>query len=95
MKRRSHRTAQNKLSLNKGRILRRSGKITSPNNKKMKSSDANNERPYQEIDLEGLEGKILEAQGMGMNEELSRRHFMDILATAGAGLSLTSLLSSL
>ena len=60
----------------------------------MNPSDEHNEVPYQEINLEGLEDKILEAQGMSMNHELSRRHFMDLLATAGAGLSLTSLLSA-
>ena len=52
-----------------------------------------NELPYQEANFEGIEKHILKAKGIPSNSEIGRRPFMDLLATVGGGLSLSSLLA--
>mgnify|MGYP003313242230 FL=1 len=51
------------------------------------------ELPYQEANFEGIEKHILKAKGISSNSEIGRRPFMDLLATVGGGLSLSSLLA--
>lgn len=57
-------------------------------------NNENDDVPYREGNFEGVESRILDAKGIPANGELSRRHFMDLLAAVGGGLSLTSMLSS-
>ena len=57
-------------------------------------NNENDDVPYREGNFVGVESRILDAKGIPANGELSRRHFMDLLAAVGGGLSLTSMLSS-
>ena len=52
------------------------------------------ELPYQEANFEGMEKHILAAKGIPADSDIGRRPFMDLLATVGGGLSLSSLLTS-
>ena len=63
--------------------------MKSPNNQ---PSSSRKELPYVEGNFEGIEKHILNAQGLPANGEMSRRHFMDMLAAATGSIALTSLL---
>ena len=58
-----------------------------------KTQKNDKELPYQEANFEGIEKHILKAKGISSNSEIGRRPFMDLLATVGGGLSLSSLLA--
>lgn len=58
----------------------------------MKES-SNNDCPYFEDHSPGFESKILRANSLSPDGDLSRRHIIDLLATLGSGLCLSSMLS--
>ena len=58
-----------------------------------KTKQKRKEVPYQESNFDGIEKHILKAKGISSNSEIGRRPFMDLLATVGGGLSLSSLIT--
>ena len=56
--------------------------------------NSSEELPYQEAHFDGIEKHINAVEKVPSNGKLGRRHFMDLLAATGGGLSLSSLLSS-
>ena len=60
----------------------------------MNHTKSSEELPYQEAQFDGIEKHIAGVEKVPSNGKLGRRHFMDLLAATGGGISLTSLLAS-